>query len=356
MGLKNNPVTYKCVNCGAQASFFMEKCFQCGKSPTKKLKTKFQKLRVPSKLSALRRAEQNYSMFSDRINNFDSYSKKLTSYNPKISTANAYKSLEKKRAQIFAKYSDERKKTAQYLTAVPAADGIYRYQDYARYANYSQRLAAIISALRKEECPTLEGVTKSRCLVPEVYIETKDDNDTESNYVGTFYDSPGGFLSFMFDHWLLDKTHWYSFDSLDLEWVISHYGFDFPAPECDGVCNYTADISLLVSAYINAESSGLLLVDLLLEEQQIKGAAPDGYDGYSKHLLQQRFTSTNYKSEGLIVTGSFDVKAGEQSRLWFGISTLVSALEGQAGTNQWSYLMIKRPPGESQYGIKYQIS
>jgi hypothetical protein len=159
----------------------------------------------------------------------------------------------------------------------------------------------------------------------------------------------------MFKHGINDVTHYLQVDVIDQFWVMHHTGYDFPAPRCNGTMNYEGNLQLYVSALDNAEA-GSLIEDVLLKEIPDIGAvpgAPATYEGYDRLLGQLTFTSTGYKSLVIPVSGSFRVRAGNRSRVWFGVAGLCTALEGYVGTNGWAYLMIKNPPGESQPGIKY---
>ena len=208
----------------------------------------------------------------------------------------------------------------------------------------------------RDKCQTFRGVAQTRFSVVGTPIELPSDSDTEWGYDATLFDSPSGsYQSLMYKHWIRDKTHWYSVDTIDMMWVISHIGYEFPAPQCNGTMIYEANISMIVSAYISAET-GLLSDELLVQEVANVAAnpsAPATFETYGRSFGQLNFTSTDFRTLNAVVTGSFKVKSGKKSRVWFGISGICSALDGFAGTNGYCYLMVKPASGETQPGVKY---
>jgi hypothetical protein len=315
--------------------------------------------KVSSALTDTRKTEAWLRYYDHIFKNMGAFIERMRIYNPKLEPVEEIKRLEKAREEAMRRYTAQRKKQESMKIPAWSAFSFDRseYQSFHHFREaYFDKLSRFYEAIAEAACPTISGVTSTRFLIVEDIIEWPDDNDTEWNYDGRFYDVYGSYYSLMFDHWMRDHTHWYSVDALDLMWVISHYGFQFPAPPCDGTLYYEADLRLIVSAFINADDgTGVLLVDLLSHEQPVAGSAPGSFDNYETQLGQQVFTSTDFKSDGFLVTGSFEVEKDQTSVLWFGLATLVSAKGGFAGTNGWSYLMVAPPPGETQPGVKYTV-
>lgn len=207
-----------------------------------------------------------------------------------------------------------------------------------------------------DDCPVISGVSQARISTRGTPIDLPGDSDTEWGYDAALYDPPtGSYHSLMYKHWIRDKTHWYSADMVDMLWVLSHLGYEIPAPQCKGTIHYEANISVLVSAFTSAEIS--LLSDELLVQETPDAVAdnlpPRTYEAYKKSYGQLNFTSTEFKTLDASVTGSYRVKKGKKSRVWFGISGICSALDGFAGTNGYCYLMVKPVSGETKPGVKY---
>jgi hypothetical protein len=207
-----------------------------------------------------------------------------------------------------------------------------------------------------DRCQTFRGVTQTRPAVVSTPLKLSSDSDTEWGYEATSFDSPSGsYQSMMYKHWMRDKTHWYSVDAIDMMWVLSHFGYEFPAPQCNGIMNYEANLSMIVSAYISAET-GLLSDELLVQEVADASrmpSAPATFEAYSRSFGMLDFVSTDFRTLNAVVTGSFRVNSGKKSRVWFGVSGICVALDGFAGTNGYCYLMVKPASGETQPGVKY---
>ena len=295
---------------------------------------------VKSRLLALKKAETILAGYKDLLND----SKHRIARAGRLTPGDDVKL---RKALQKAKTSAEQTVAAQKSTAAALLPKweVYNPIDWTR-----------VPDIHLHRCQTMRGISQTRFSILGTPIELPSVSDTEWGYDATIYDSSSGsYQSLMYEHWIVDHTHFYSFDSFDMMWLISHLGYEFPAPQCNGTMNYEANLSMIVTASVSAES-GLLSDELLLKEIPDAGAnpsAPATFEAYSRSFGQLNFTSTGHRTLDAVATGSFKVAAGKKSRVWFGISGICTALEGYAGTNGNCYLMVKPASGETQPGVKY---
>jgi hypothetical protein len=303
------------------------------------------KKNAPSKLVGLKRAEASLSVYKDAFSNLKGFVDAVTDLTEEHAPAAVVNQLEKGRTAAYRKYIAECEKAAAIETPKPMLQP-ERYQtDLGGFNTIGKWI------------DVQEGISRTRMLVPEVIIGRAGQNDTDRNYDATFYDPADmGFLSLMFRFWMRDYTHWYSVDEPDSVWVLSHYGFEFPAPDYDGWLIYDAETRLILSSYINADSAGVLQVDYLAHEQPVGGAPPSTFESYGRHVGQRTFVTTGFANLSFSIQGKMRVEQGQRSRLWLGVATLASAKGGVAGTHGWSYLRVEPPTGESQAGVRYRIA
>jgi hypothetical protein len=296
--------------------------------------------KVESKLLSLKRSQTKLACYRELLSDSRAWLARADRLIPEGGTK-VLKALE------AARTSAEKTFTAQQLIETP----LQPVKEVLVPIDWSR-----IPDVTVDQCHTFRGVAQTRFSIVGTPIELPSDSDTDWEFDATLYDPPSrSYQSLMYKHWMQDKTHWYSFDTIDMMWVLSHLGYEFPAPECDGTMSYEANLSLIVSAFISAEI-GLLSDELLVQEIPDSGAnpsAPGTFEAYSRSFGQLNFSSTDYKTLDAVITGSFKVHAGKKSRVWFGISGICTALEGYAGTNGYCYLMVKPATGESQPGVKY---
>jgi hypothetical protein len=310
--------------------------------------------KAPSRFSELKRAEARLRAYEQLFSNLKLTIETITTFTPEHAPSTLLGRLEKGRDAAYRKYMSERKKTASVQTPRFSAAGAQsEMREYRPYQNVD---AVLEWVRRMKACSAYDGVSRTRYLVPEVTIEAPSDDDTDWNYDAQFFDEPsGGYYSLMFNHWMRDHTHLWSWDDVDLMWMISHYGFEFPAPDCDGTLIYDAETSLVVSSFINADSAGALVIDYLLHEQPTAGPPPGTMEDYGTQVGQQVFIATEFRNSQVAIAGEMRVKKGKKSRLWLGLASQCAAKGGIAGTNGPSYLMIGPPIGESQPGVRYRI-
>jgi hypothetical protein len=295
---------------------------------------------VKSRLLRLKKAETMLVGYRDLLSDSRAWLARADRIDPKIG-AKLFKFFEKERAAA----------EKVFVAQQTAATALLPVKEVPIPIDWSR-----IPDIFRDRCQTFRGVTQTRSAVVRSPLELPSDSDTEWGYDATPFDSPSGsYESLMYNHWIRDKTHWYSVDTIDMMWVLSHLGYEFPAPQCNGTMNYEANLSMIVSAYISAET-GLLSEELLVQE--VADAArnpsePATFEAYGRSLGQLNFTSTDFRTLNAAVTGSFKVKSGKKSRVWFGISGICVALDGFAGTNGYCYLMVKPASGETQPGVKY---
>jgi len=295
---------------------------------------------VKSRLLALKKAETMLVGYRDLLSDSRAWLDRADRIDPKAG-ANLFKAFEKARTAREGVLVSQQRAVADLLPVkeVPVPFDWSRIQDIFR-----------------PKCQTFRGLAQTRFSIVGTPIELPSDSDTEWGYDATLFDPPSGsYQSLMYKHWIRDKTHWYSSDTIDMMWVISHLGYEFPAPQCNGTMSYEANLSMIVSAFISAEW-GLLSDELLVQEVADAAAnpsAPATFESYGRSFGQLNFTSTDFRTLNAVITGSFKVESGKKSRVWFGISGICSALDGFAGTNGYCYLMVKPASGETQPGVKF---
>lgn len=349
---------HSCAKCGTQYPKVLKLCPQCKNKTSDTTVDRAVLARhrnTGSKLASLKRTECDCRMLLGMLQNADRFANRIKARDKNTDVEALIKKIEKRRDDAGDKLEKAIIAAAKTTTnTAKPVRSLFRYYEIDKFhASWLDRFPH--TATEASDCSETTGIAQTRYLVPERYLELPDDNDTTWNYTTSFWDVPGSYFSLMYEHWMRDQTHWYSFDSIDLMWVISHYGFGFPKPECDGTLHYEANLQLITSARVEADTGGLLLVDLMLHEQTTGGAAPATFETYQTRIGQQSFLSTKFQSDPYIVGGSMRVKAGVEGRLWFGLATLVSAKDGIAGTNGWSYLMVKPPINADVPGIRYRI-